>query len=194
MRSAHVYGSAVFDRMRWAESLLAVAATSSSPPPVSSARIGHELDGFVVFDRRDGWWRRAARRRRCHNRSACRRTSPGIGRAARAADLAIETGKGGRPRLHGERGDQVGMIAVTLSAGLPVGGAGRRGAGHALLRPDAFRCAPVLFRPDAGRGAAAAHRDGAARRATGQFTTDQTAMRAGGAVIDTSAHFAGPTS
>jgi len=80
--------------------------------------------------------------RRCHNRSACRRTSPGIGRPLGAADWQSNQGKAaGLAYTANEaisRHDRRDAVA-----GLPVGGAGRRGAGHALLRLDA--CGARLF-------------------------------------------------
>ena len=52
LQSARVYGAAVLDRLRMVDSLVAVAATGTSAAASLSARLGKELDGFVVLDRK----------------------------------------------------------------------------------------------------------------------------------------------
>ena len=193
MRSAHVYGSAVFDRMRWAESLLAVAATSSSPAASLSARIGNELDGFVVFDRRG---RLVAKGGAAPPLSQPLSLQEDVARdrQGRSALLTWQSNQGLAAGLAytATEADQVGMIAVTLSPAFlweaPAGEApGTRFCATTPAGARLFCSGPM---PDEALLRLTATVLPEERLA--QFTTDQTAMRAGGAVIDTSAHFAGP--
>ena len=50
--SAHGFGSAVLDRLLWTESLLAIAAEGRDPAARLASRLGHELTGFALLDRR----------------------------------------------------------------------------------------------------------------------------------------------
>jgi diguanylate cyclase (GGDEF)-like protein len=50
--SARALGGSVLDRLAWTESLLAVAAGGRDPAARLSPRVGQELSGFALFDRR----------------------------------------------------------------------------------------------------------------------------------------------
>ena len=52
LQAARVYAATVLDRLRWVDSLVAVATSGTSPANSLSARLGRELDGYAVFDRK----------------------------------------------------------------------------------------------------------------------------------------------
>ena len=192
MQSARAYGAAVYDRLRWVESLLAVAASGGSPAASLSARLGNELDGFVVLDRKGavvasdgklpplallaGLPEGALNRQR---RSALL-TWPVDGVAASGiVRAAEEPGSGG-------------LIAVTLSPAF-------LWSAHAADAQDTSFCAVTtagvrLFcsgpMPDEALLRLTAAASPAERLA--QYVADDVDMRAGGALVNTGARFAGP--
>jgi len=192
IRSARAYGTAVVDRMRWVESLAAMAASGGSPAASLSTRLGKELDGFVVLDRRG---RLVAKGGETPPLSQVMSLQEGAanpkGRSALLTWPSNDALALGLVYTANET-EQVGLVAVTLSPGFlwetPAGGA-----------PDSRFCALTtsgarLFcsGPLPEEALLRLTADASSDERLAQFTVEGAAMRAGGALLDTGAHLAGP--
>ena len=191
-RSARAYGAAVFDRLRFVEALLAVAANGGSPAASLSARLGAELDGFVVLDRKGSVVASGGEAPPLAQVAAFRQSMANGHRRTGMLTWPAKDAAASGLVLAAEEPGNVGWIAVTLSPAF-------LWAAHAGDQKDAAFCA--LTRTGARLSCTGPLADEALLRLVAaaspadrlaQYSIDGVAMRAGGALVDTSARFAGP--
>ena len=192
MQSARAYGAAVLDRLRWVDSLVVVAAAGSSPIASLTARLGRELEGFAVLDRRGRLIGSGGQPPPLAVLS--RFTEVGARYDGRPAlitwDTAGEPAQGLAYAVNGS--EQIGVVAVTLAPQFlwsarsvdpqPALYCATTDAGARL-----FCSQPV---PDEALQQLAAL--SSEKNLLAPFAVDGVAMRAGVAVIDAIEQFAGP--
>jgi diguanylate cyclase (GGDEF)-like protein len=192
VQAARVYGSTVVDRLRWVESLVAVAASGDAVAASLSSRIGKELDGFVVLDRRGRVLARGG-----EAPPLTQLPDPPHGTAEpprRSALLTWPADKGLAMGLaySAPETDHAGLVAVTLSPAFLW--SARPGdedqTRFCALTPAGARLFCSGPMPDEALLRLTSADPQAERLA--QFAVDQVPMRAGGALLATSEHFSGP--
>jgi len=192
VQSARAYGTAVFERLRWVESLLSVAAAGNSPVASLSARIGHELDGFVVLDRKGRLL--ASGGQPPPLAELARFSEDGARDDRRPALLTWSSDKAAAQGLvYAIRGaEQIGLIAVALAPGFlwSADAADPQQTSFCALTHAGVRLFCSQPMPHEALLRLAAEPSQADRLA--QFTLDGVAMRAGAARLDASTHFIGP--
>jgi len=191
VQSARVYGAAVLDRLRWVESLVSVAATGTAPVASLSARVGHELDGFVILDHRG---RPLAQGGQPPPLAELARFSES--RAPRDHRSALLTWRSDKAGAQGlvyapNRAEQIGLIAVAISPAFlwSDSAADPQQTSFCALTAAGVRLFCSQPMPDEALLRLAAEPVQTDRLA--QFTLDGVAMRAGAAILDASTHLVG---
>ncbi len=190
MQSARTYGAAVLDRLKWVDSLVAVAAAGNSPIASLTARVGHEFDGFAVVDRRGRLIGSGGQ----HPPLAALANYPDLGARydGRPTLIAWEAaGALAQGLAYAVKSDQIAVIAVALAPQFlwsarsvdpqpTIHCAGTDAGARLYCSQPVPEEALLLAAGPAGEDRLA------------QFTVDGAAMRAGVTVVDTSERFAGP--
>jgi HAMP domain-containing protein len=192
VHSARAYGLAVLDRLRSVESLVAVAATGAYPAAGLTARVGHELEGFIVLDRKG---RALAQGGRPPPLTTLGTLPASAAPADRRSALLTWPANGGAESGLAYAMDEsspIATVAVTLSPAFlwAARDADPQQPGFCVLSEAGVPLFCPVPLPDEARlrlTAAAAPGE----RLT-QFSVDGTTMRAGAAVLKASAHFLAP--
>ncbi|MBK9244125.1 MAG: EAL domain-containing protein [Burkholderiales bacterium] len=194
LQSARAYAATVVDRLRWIDSLVAVAASSTSPAASLSARLGRELDGYVVYDRKGRLLGHGGRQP--PQEALAKAPDSGDRRDRRPALLSWLSADGPAQALAYafDGAESVGSIAVTLSPEFAWQAAALDGQQTVFCAATAsgerLACAQPVPQEALLQLASAEPADG--QRLT-RFALDGVEMRAGGAVIEPGAQFRGPT-
>jgi hypothetical protein len=192
VQSARAHGAAVVDRLRWAESLVAVAATSASPAASLAARLGREFSGYSIVDRKG---RTIAQGGKPPPTAVVAGAAVSAARPGRRTTLL--TWNAGHAEAQGlvsvfDAAEAVGVVAVTLSPEFlwTPRAADPKGSSFCVLttRGTPLHC-PAAMPEEAVQRLVAPAADG---ERLARFVAEGGTMRAGAVVIDAGVHFGGP--